>query len=60
GRLDEAIVVTRDALQLVVAVGGSRRGVTDLKGTIDRLGHQRYPPARQFAVAARRLLPAVT
>lgn len=60
GRLDEAIAVTRDALQLVVAVGGSRRGVTHLQDTIDRLGHQRYAPAQQFAVAARRLLPAVT
>lgn len=59
GRLDEAIAVTGDALRQVVAVGGSRRGVTNLKDTIDRLGHQHHAPARQFAAAARRLLPAV-
>jgi len=59
GRLDEAIAVTGDALRHVVTVGGSRRGFTDLRHTIDRLDHQHYAPARQFAVAARRLLPTV-
>ncbi len=58
GQLDEAISVTSDAIQLVNAVRGSHRIVSDLRHTIDLLGQQEYTPARTFATAARRLLPA--
>jgi hypothetical protein len=58
GRLDEAISVTRSAVAQVGQVRGSGRIVADLRRTVDRLGRQHYPPAKTFATAARRLLPA--
>lgn len=56
GQLDEAIRVTRTAIQGVHAVRGSGRIVTDLRRTVDLLGKQNYPPAKNFATAARRLI----
>lgn len=58
GQFDEAIAVTRDAVQQVDAVCGSGRIVARLNRTVDLLGQQDYPPAKIFAIAARRLLPA--
>jgi hypothetical protein len=58
GQLDEAIAVTRDAVQQVDAVRGSGRIIARLNRTVDLLGQQNYPPAKTFATAARRLLPA--
>jgi len=37
---------------------GCGRAVTQLHHTVDLLGRQNYPPAKSFAAAARRLLPA--
>ncbi|HEX2300050.1 MAG TPA: helix-turn-helix transcriptional regulator [Pseudonocardiaceae bacterium] len=59
GRLDEAINVTSRAVHGVHTISGSGRTVADLRRTIDLLGRQNYPPARSFATAAHRLLPAV-
>lgn len=56
GQLEEAISVTRTAIQGVTAVHGSGRITTDLHRTIDLLGKQNYPPAKTFATAARRLI----
>ncbi|MGH3940433.1 MAG: helix-turn-helix domain-containing protein [Pseudonocardiaceae bacterium] len=56
GQLDEAISVTRTAIQGVHAVRGSGRIVADLHRTVDLLGKQNYPPAKNFAAAARRLV----
>jgi hypothetical protein len=56
GQFDEAISVTRTAVQGVYAVRGSGRIVADLRRTVDMLGKQNYPPARTFATAARRLI----
>jgi transcriptional regulator with XRE-family HTH domain len=58
GQFDEAIVVTSDAVQQVDSVRGSGRIVARLNRTVDLLGQQGYPPAKMFATAARRLLPA--
>ncbi|MGQ0719379.1 MAG: helix-turn-helix domain-containing protein [Pseudonocardiales bacterium] len=58
GQLDEAIAVTSDAVQRVDAVRGSGRIVARLNRTVELLGQQDYPPAKTFATAARRLLPA--
>lgn len=58
GQLDEAIAVTSDAVQQVDSVRGSARIVARLNRTVDLLGQQDYPPAKMFATAARRLLPA--
>ncbi|MDQ2884273.1 MAG: helix-turn-helix domain-containing protein [Actinomycetota bacterium] len=60
GQLDEAISITGEAIQGVAAIRGSGRAVTNLHHTVDMLGQHRYPPAKTFATAARRLLPAVT
>ncbi|MGH4023859.1 MAG: helix-turn-helix domain-containing protein [Pseudonocardiaceae bacterium] len=57
GQLDEAISVTRSAVQQVHTVHGSRRLTTRLHGTVDLLSKQNYQPATTFAAAARRLLP---
>ncbi|MGQ0776339.1 MAG: helix-turn-helix domain-containing protein [Pseudonocardiales bacterium] len=58
GQFDEAIAVTGDAVQRVDAMRGCGRAVTQLHHTVDLLGRQNYPPAKSFAAAARRLLPA--
>jgi transcriptional regulator with XRE-family HTH domain len=58
GQLDEAIAVISDAVQQVDSVRGSGRIVARLNRTVDLLGQQDYPPAKTFATAARRLLPA--
>ncbi|MGH3930803.1 MAG: hypothetical protein ACRDTF_12580 [Pseudonocardiaceae bacterium] len=58
GQLDEAIAVIGDAVQRVDAVRGSGRAITNLHNAVDMLGQQKYSPARTFAAAARRLLPA--
>ncbi|MGH8940666.1 MAG: hypothetical protein ACRDV2_15165, partial [Actinomycetes bacterium] len=58
GQLDEAIAVLGDAVQRVDAVRGSGRAITNLHNAVDGLGQQKYSPARTFAAAARRLLPA--
>jgi transcriptional regulator with XRE-family HTH domain len=58
GQLDEAISVTSDAIQEVHDVRGSSRTIANLRRTVDLLGQQKYMPARTFATAARRLLPA--
>lgn len=58
GQLDEAISVTGQAIQRVGAVRGSRRIVSDLHRTVALLEQQRYAPAKDFAAAAKRLLPA--
>ncbi|MGQ0777620.1 MAG: hypothetical protein ACT4NY_24955 [Pseudonocardiales bacterium] len=55
-QLDEAISVTRTAIQGVHEVRGSGRIVADLRRTVELLGKQNYPPARTFATAARRLI----
>lgn len=57
GQFDEAISVTTEAIQGVRAVRGSGRTVATLHRTVDLLGQQKYPPAKSFATAARRLLP---
>ncbi|MGH3778242.1 MAG: helix-turn-helix domain-containing protein [Pseudonocardiaceae bacterium] len=59
GQLDEAISVTTEALQGLYAVRGSGLAVSNLHRTVDLLGEQNYPPAKTFATAARRILPAV-
>ena len=59
GHLDEAIAVTSDAVQRADAVRGSGRLVSNLKHTVELLGEHNYPPAKLFATAARRLLPAL-
>ena len=56
-QLDEAISITRTAMQGVHTVRGSERILTDLHRTVELLGKQNYPPATTFATAARRLLP---
>ena len=60
GQFDEAISVMSEAIQGVHAGCGSGRIVTRLHRTVDLLGQQKYPPAKSFATAARRLLPTVT
>ncbi|MGH3766890.1 MAG: helix-turn-helix domain-containing protein [Pseudonocardiaceae bacterium] len=58
GQLDEAISVTSQAVQGAHAVRGSGLAVSNLRHVVDLLGQQKYPPAKTFAAAARRLLPA--
>jgi transcriptional regulator with XRE-family HTH domain len=60
GQFDEAISVLSEAIQGVHAVCGSGLAVASLHRTVDLLGQQKYPPAKSFATAARRLLPTVT
>lgn len=60
GQLDEAISVTSQAVQTAHAVRGSGLALSNLRHVVDLLGQQKYPPAKAFATAARRLLPAVT
>jgi transcriptional regulator with XRE-family HTH domain len=60
GQLDEAISVTSQALQKAHAVRGSGLALSNLRHVVDLLEQQKYPPAKTFATAARRLLPAVT
>jgi transcriptional regulator with XRE-family HTH domain len=60
GQLDEAISVTSQAIQGAHAVRGSGLAISNLRHVVDLLGQQKYPPAKTFATAARRLLPAVT
>ncbi|MQA78549.1 MAG: helix-turn-helix domain-containing protein [Streptosporangiales bacterium] len=57
GKLDEAIATTRDALH-GAAVGGSQRITTEIRDTARLLARQRYAPARDFAAAAKSVLPA--
>jgi transcriptional regulator with XRE-family HTH domain len=57
-QLDEAIAITSDAVQRVDAVHGSGRIVARLTRSVDLLGQQNYQPAKLFATAACRLLPA--
>lgn len=59
GQFDEAISVTTEAIQGVHAVHGSGRTIASLHRAVDLLGQQKYPPAKSFATAARRLLPPV-
>jgi hypothetical protein len=58
GQLDEAISLTSDAVHGVQNFRGSGRAIVNLHRTVDLLGQQKYPPAKTFATAARRLLPA--
>ncbi len=58
GQLDEAISVTSEAIHEVQEIRGSGRTIAKLRRTVDRLGQQKYAPAKNFAGAARRLLPA--
>ncbi|MGH3685312.1 MAG: helix-turn-helix domain-containing protein [Pseudonocardiaceae bacterium] len=58
GQLDEAISVTSDAIHGIQEVQGSGRIIADLHRTLDLLGQQKYAPAKDFAGAARLLLPA--
>ncbi|MGB8231240.1 MAG: helix-turn-helix transcriptional regulator [Pseudonocardiaceae bacterium] len=58
GQLDEAINVTSQAVQGAHAVRGSGLAVSNLRHVVDQLGQQKYTPAKTFATAARRLLPA--
>ncbi|MGH3570033.1 MAG: hypothetical protein ACRDRH_29280, partial [Pseudonocardia sp.] len=58
GQFDEAIAVTRDAIQRVDAMRGCERAITQLHHTLNLLERQNYPPATSFATAARQLLPA--
>ncbi|MGH3792273.1 MAG: hypothetical protein ACRDQ9_16070, partial [Pseudonocardiaceae bacterium] len=58
GQLDEAISVTSDTIHGIQEVQGSGRIIADLHRTLDLLGQQKYAPAKDFAGAARLLLPA--
>ncbi|MEJ2862166.1 helix-turn-helix domain-containing protein [Actinomycetospora flava] len=57
-QLDEAIAVTSAAVKRINDLNGSKRILVDLAATVDHLAAQSYPPARQFARAARRLISA--
>ncbi|MGH3622786.1 MAG: helix-turn-helix domain-containing protein [Sciscionella sp.] len=57
GQFDEAIHLTGDALQRANTITGSQRINTRLRQTVALLGQQKYAPAREFAKAARPLLP---
>ncbi|HEY3893995.1 MAG TPA: helix-turn-helix transcriptional regulator [Pseudonocardiaceae bacterium] len=57
-QLDEAIAITSDAVRQIDMVRGSGRVVARLKRTVDMLAQQDYQPAKTFAAAARRLVPA--
>ncbi len=57
GQLDEAIAVATNAVKRLDQISGSRRIVNDLSETLNQLSVRSYGPARQFATAARRLLP---
>jgi transcriptional regulator with XRE-family HTH domain len=57
GQFDEAISITSEAVQAVHTVRMSGLVIADLHRTVDLLGQQKYPPAKTFASAARRLLP---
>jgi hypothetical protein len=57
-RIGEAISVTSQAVQGAHAVRGSGLAVSNLRHVVDQLGQQKYTPAKTFATAARRLLPA--
>lgn len=57
GQLDEAISLASHAIQGAQEVQGSGRTIAKLRHTVDLLGQQKYPPAKTFAAAARRLLP---
>lgn len=57
-QLDEAIAVTSAAVKRINALSGSKRILVDLAATVDQLAAQSYPPARQFASAAQRLISA--
>ncbi len=59
GQLDEAISVTSQAVQGAHAVRGSGLALSNLRHVVALLEQQKYPPAKTFATAARRLLPAV-
>lgn len=58
GQLNEAISLTSDAVHGVQNLRGSGRAIVNLHRTVDLLSQQNYPPAKTFATAARRLLPA--
>lgn len=58
GQFDEAISVTSDAIHGVQEIQGSGRIIAQLRRTVDLLGQQKYAPAKNFAGAARLLLPA--
>jgi hypothetical protein len=60
GQLDEAISVTSEAAQGAHAISGSGRLSANLHRAVGLLDQQNYPPAKAFANAARRLLPAVS
>lgn len=60
GQLDEAISITSMAVQGAPAILGSGRLCSNLRRAVDFLDQQKYPPAKVFANAARRLLPAVS
>ena len=57
GQFDEAISVTSAAIQGIQNVQGSGRTIAELRHTVDLLGQQKYAPAKNFAGAARLLLP---
>jgi transcriptional regulator with XRE-family HTH domain len=57
GQFDEAISVTSDAIHRVRKIQGSGRTIAKLRRTVDLLGQQKYAPAKNFASAARLLLP---
>lgn len=57
-QLDEAISLTSDAIHGIQEVQGSGLIIADLHRTLDLLGQQKYAPAKNFARAARLLLPA--
>jgi transcriptional regulator with XRE-family HTH domain len=56
GHYDEAISVTSEAVQRADLISGSYRINADLRQVVTMLGNQKYPAAREFAGAARRLL----
>lgn len=56
GQLDEAVQVTGEAVKRADLIRGSHRINADLQQTVALLGQQSYPPAREFAGAARKLL----
>jgi len=58
GQLDEAIIVMTNAVKRIDQISGSRRFVNDLSENLNQLSAHSYEPARQFAMAAQRLLPA--
>ncbi len=57
GQLDESISVTTNTVKRIDQISGSRRIVNDLSENLNQLLAQSYEPARQFAMAAQRLLP---